>query len=50
MTREDIPIDTQREQLEDLKEKKIQTRQTNEFSKKNKMAAKGMLTSSISYM
>ena len=34
MTREDIPIDTQREQLEDLKEKKIQTRQTNEFSKK----------------
>jgi len=34
MTREDIPIDTQREQLEYLKEKKIQTRHTNEFSKK----------------
>jgi len=34
MTREDIPIDTQREQLEYLKEKKIQTRQTNELSKK----------------
>jgi len=34
MTREDIPIDTQREQLEYLKENKIQIHQTNEFSKK----------------
>ena len=41
MTRENIPIDTQREQLEYLKEKKIQTRHTNEFSKKKQDGSEG---------
>ena len=41
MTREDVPIDTERVQLEYLKEKKIQTRQTNEFSKKKQEGSEG---------
>jgi len=43
MTREDIPIDTQREQLEYLKEKKIQTRQTNELCKKTRWQGRACL-------
>jgi len=34
MTREDIPIDTERVQLEYLEENTRETRQTNELSKK----------------
>ena len=43
MTREDIPIDTQREQLEYLQEKKIQTRQTHELSKKTRWQERASL-------
>ena len=43
MTREDVPIDTERVQLEYLKENTRQTRQTNELCKKTRWQGRACL-------